>query len=206
MRNIKNWILAIITALFIFLTVTLGIQGKVIHITKQQLENTEINFKALEDEYNKVNDKNIEFKLTVSQLQLSRDSITHQLNETRNKLGIKDKEIKRLQYLASVASRIDTLYIRDSIFINGVNIDTTIQDGKWYKCNLHLESPNIVSVNPEFTSEKQVFTYTRKEILNPNKCKFLRLFQKKSTIIETEVVENNPYIVSTKERFMEVIK
>ena len=206
MNKIKSYIILIITTLFIGLCTTIGIQNHKLNKAKNELELSEINYKALENECNKLTSDNIEYKLTVTQLSLSQDSLTSALNRARINLGIKDKEIKRLGYIASQAQKIDTLYIRDSIFLNNVKIDTTIQDGKWYKCNIHLESPNIVSISPEFNSEKSVFTHTEKVILNPKKCKFARLFQKKSTIIITEVVENNPYIKNTQERFMEVIQ
>lgn len=200
------YIILIVTALFIGLCATIGIQSHNLKKVKGELELSEINYMALENECNKLTTDNIEYKLTVTQLSLSQDSLTSALNRARINLGVKDKEIKRLGYIASQAQKTDTLYIRDSIFVNNVKIDTTIQDGKWYKCDLHLESPNIVAVSPEFTSEKSVITHTEKVILNPKKCKFLRLFQKKSTIIKTEVVENNPYIKSTQERFMEVLQ
>lgn len=200
------YIILIVTALFIGLCATIGIQSHNLKKVKGELELSEINYMALENECNKLTTDNIEYKLTVTQLSLSQDSLTSALNRARINLGVKDKEIKRLGYIASQAQKTDTLYIRDSIFVNNVKIDTTIQDGKWYKCDLHLESPNIVAVSPEFTSEKSVITHTEKVILNPKKCKFLRLFQKKSTIIKTEVVENNPYIKSTQDRFMEVLQ
>lgn len=200
------YIILIVTALFIGLCATIGIQSHNLKKVKGELELSEINYMALENKCNKLTTDNIEYKLTVTQLSLSQDSLTSALNRARINLGVKDKEIKRLGYIASQAQKTDTLYIRDSIFVNNVKIDTTIQDGKWYKCNLHLESPNIVAVSPEFTSEKSIITHTEKVILNPKKCKFLRLFQKKSTIIKTEVVENNPYIKSTQERFMEVLQ
>lgn len=206
MSKIKRYIILILITLFIGLCTTINIQSNNLKKIKSKLELSEINYKALENECNKLTSDNIEYKLTVTQLSLSQDSLTSALNRARINLGIKDKEIKRLGYIASQAQKTDTLYVRDSIFINNINIDTTIQDGKWYKCNIHLESPNIVSISPEFISEKSVFTHTEKVILNPKKCKFARLFQKKSTIIKTEVVENNPYIKNTQERFMEVIK
>ena len=206
MNKIKLYIILIITTLFIGLCTTVSIQNHKLNKAKNELELSEINYKALENECNKLTSDNIEYKLTVTQLSLSQDSLTSALNRARINLGIKDKEIKRLGYIASQAQKTDTLYIRDSIFINNVKIDTTIQDGKWYKCNIHLESPNTIAVSPEFTSEKVVFTHTKKVILNPNKCKLLRFFQKKNTIIITEVVENNPYIKNTQERFMEVIQ
>lgn len=188
------------------LVMIVAFQHKALKNAKEEIEVKTNNYNALENEYNSTCSKNIEFKTTIYQLETSVDSINILLNNTRKELKIKDKEIIRLGYIASVASKVDTILVRDTIFKENVDIDTTITDGEWYKLNLHVKHPNIISVNPEFKSEKIVVTSTKKVILNPKKCKIARWFQKKSTIIETEVVESNPYISKTKERFLEVIE
>ena len=135
MNKIKICIVLIVTALFIGLCTTIGIQRNNLNKAKIKLEQSEINYLALENECNKLTNDNIEYQLTVTQLSLSQDSLISALNRARINLGIKDKEIKRLGYIASQAQKTDTLYIRDSIFLNNIKIDTTIQDGKWYKCD-----------------------------------------------------------------------
>lgn len=204
----KSKIIAIISAFVIVigLIATIGIQSRTIKEKNIELERSQTNYIALTNECNSLNKANIQYEYTIIELSTSQDSLIAKLNETRKELKIKDKEIKRLAYLASQAAKTDTLYLRDTIFKKEVKIDTTIRDGKWYQCDVHLEYPNMVAVSPVFESEKQIITSAKKVILNPKKCKLLRLFQKKSTIIETEVVESNPYIKSKKEKFIDIIQ
>jgi hypothetical protein len=206
MSKIKLYIYIAVGVILIALCVAIGVQSHKLKVAQNNLENTQINYNALENEYNHLSNKNIEYKLNLTQLTLSLDSLNKRMNEVRKELKVKDSEIKRLGYIASVASRTDTLVVRDTIFRNNVKIDTTLTDGEWYKLTLHAEYPNIIAVKPEFKSEKIVVTSAKKVILNPKKCAFLRLFQKKTLVVETEVVESNPYISKTNERFLEVIK
>ena len=126
MNKIKICIILIVTALFIGLCTTIGIQRNNLNKAKIKLEQSEINYLALENECNKLTNDNIEYQLTVTQLSLSQDSLTSALNRARINLGIKDKEIKRLGYIASQAQKTDTLYIRDSIFLNNVNLSASL--------------------------------------------------------------------------------
>ena len=95
---------------------------------QHDLEYAVNNNKAYEAENASLNGKLIEFKLTADQLSYSNDSLIQKLNTTRKQLGIKDKQIKELQYLASENRKKDTIRIRDTIFQKGVAVDTTIQD------------------------------------------------------------------------------
>ena len=121
-------------------------------------------------------------------------------------LKIKDKEIRDLAYLLSTASRVDTLFVRDTIFQEGVKIDTTITDDKWYSLNLGLHYPNEVIVEPQFKSEKNLIFFVRKEVLNPSKCRFINLFRKKAKVMEVVVEEKNPYITNDKQKFIHIVK
>ncbi len=116
--------LAILTGLGL----SLYTQHKRIVNLQHDLEYAVNNNKAYEAENASLNGKLIEFKLTADQLSYSNDSLIQKLNTTRKQLGIKDKQIKELQYLASESRKKDTLRIRDTIFQKGVAIDTTIQD------------------------------------------------------------------------------
>lgn len=206
MKNLKLWISIALTLCITTLVVIIGIQCRVIKKTERQLEQKTINFNALENEYNHISLRNIEYKMNIAQLSTSLDSLNMKMNEVRRELKVKDSEIKRLGYIASIAAKTDTIVVKDTIFKNNVKIDTLITDGEWYKLHLHFSYPNTVVVSPEFKSEKVIVTSARRVILNPKKCAIARWFQKKSTIVETEVVESNPYITNTKERFLEVIE
>lgn len=205
-NKVKIWIAAGTALCITALVGIVGFQHEALVRAEEQLEIKANNYNALENEYNNIRSENIEYKTTLYQLETSVDSINVMLNKARKELKVKDNEIKRLGYIASVATRTDTIFVKDTIFKENVQLDTTITDGEWYKMRLYVKYPNIISVTPEFKSEKIVVTKAKKVILNPKKCRIARWFQKKSTVIETEVVENNPYISKTKERFLEVIE
>lgn len=174
--KLKN--IAIISTLTIVIGMiaTLSIQSRIIKEKTIELERSRTNYIALTNECNSLNRANIQYEYTITELSTSQDSLIAKLNETRKELKIKDKEIKRLSYLASQASKRDTLYLRDTIFKKEVKIDTTIIDGKWYQCDIHLEYPNVIAVSPTFESEKQIITSTKRVILNPKKMLVVKAF------------------------------
>lgn len=165
------------------------------------------NNKAFEIENSSLNRYNRMFKLTIDQLEYYSDSITMEMNKVRKELKIKDKNLEHLQYLLSTAGKIDTIIFKDTIFSKLLPPTDTLIGDKWYKLNIRMEFPNTIIVHPEFTSEKYIITHSRKETINPpKKCWLLRLFQKKHTILEVNVVEKNPYIENKNSRFIEIIK
>lgn len=174
---------------------------------KEDLLLSKNNEKALIVDNNTLSSKNIAYQLTIEQLKYFNDSIINKLDSVRKELKIKDNNIKQLQYILSKASKKDTIIFSDTIFIdNNLNIDTTLED-KWYTLNLELKYPNTIITEPTFISEKYVISSYRKETINPpKKCKFLRMFQKKHKVIEVEVIDNNPYIINKKQKFIEIIK
>ena len=69
--------------------------------------------------------------MNIAQLSTSLDSLNMKMNEVRRELKVKDSEIRRLGYIASIATKTDTIVVKDTIFNNDVNIDTLITDGEW---------------------------------------------------------------------------
>ena len=61
MNKIKLYIILIITTLFIGFCTTIGIQNHKLNKAKSELELSEINYKALENECNKLTSDNIEY-------------------------------------------------------------------------------------------------------------------------------------------------
>lgn len=147
------------------------------------------------------------FGSSVEQLNYYNDSILEKMNEVRKELGIKDKDLKQLQYLLSESQRRDSIVFRDTLFREPIlNIDTIIGD-KWYQMKLGLRYPSTIITDPKFVSEKYIMVDYKKETINPpKKCWLLRLFQKKHTILEVNVIEKNPYIENKNSKFIEVIK
>lgn len=165
------------------------------------------NVKAYSNMVDSTIKENIALQLTAIQLKSYNDSILNKLNNTRKELKIKDKRLKALQYISSSFSKEDTIVIKDTIFKEpSFNTDTVLAD-KWYQLRLGLKYPSSIVVKPEFKSEKHIVVSTKKETVNPPKKFFLfRLFQRKHTIVNVDVVEKNPYVKNEKTRYIEVIK
>lgn len=135
------------------------------------------------------------------------DSILQKMNDVREKLKIKDKEIKELQYQLSEASKTDTLHIKDTIFKDrDFNLDT-IKHDKWYSLRLQMSYPSEIIITPSFTSERYVAMYLKKETINPpKKCWIARIFQKKQKIMVVDIEEKNPYIKIKEQRYIKVVE
>lgn len=141
--------------------------------------------------------------LSIEELEYTNDSILSVLNTTRKKLNIKDEELKSAHYLLNNISKTDTLFVRDTIFrYEGLRIDTLLGD-KWCLTKLHLEYPNIVTLDTSYNSELSVFAYSNKETVDPPKsCWLGRLFQPKHKVIRVEVTDNNPYSNIKEQKFV----
>lgn len=174
---------------------------------KKNLSIATANIKAYSDENSSLKNEARVFQLTVEQLNYYNDSILQKMNEVRKGLEIKDKNLKAMQYMLSEAAKTDTIEFRDTIFREPtLHIDTLLGD-KWYQIGLELKYPSTIITTPKFTSEKYVIVDYKKETINPpKKCWLLRLFQKKHTILEVNVIEKNPYIENKNSKFIEVIK
>lgn len=178
---------------------------KIKHLT-EELVVASNNNKAYERENSSLNGKLIEFQLNADQLNASNDSLVQKLNDIRKQLKIKDKQISHLQYLASENRKKDTVYVKDTIFQKGVVLDTLIGDD-WSSLKLHAEYPNILSADYSFKNSTAILTHTSRVTVDPpKKCWIGRLFQKKQTIVEIDVVQENPYCENKESKFIEIIK
>ena len=186
---------------------------------KEEISVSMSNQKAFIAENSSLKEENRAFKFTVEQLNYYNDSILQKMNEVRKELKIKDKDLKQMQYLLSEATKKDTIVFRDTLFREPtLDIDTLVGDkwyldidtlvgDKWYQMKLGLKYPSTITTDPKFVSEKYIMVDYKKETINPpKKCWLLRLFQKKHTILEVNVIEKNPYIENKNSKFIEVIK
>lgn len=206
MSKLKWILISIVTVIFAILSITVAVQFKQIDSLQQDLSQAASNEKALllHNDNNENEIRNLKF--TVEQLDYFNDSILNLLNNTRKQLKIKDANLKELQYLKTIATKTDSIYIHDTIFVENTNIDTTIMD-QWYTLNLQLQYPNKIRVSPQFTSEKIIITHLSKETIKPpKKCKLGRLFQKKHKVVRVTIQENNPYIETKQYKYVEIIK
>lgn len=209
MKKIKITIGAIIAAIIIWLGTTVAIMSSRINELNQEIAEVTTNLKAYELENSALKDDTIEFQYTIEQLNYSKDSLNQKINKLRKELKIKDKDIQKLQYIASENSKKDSVVIHDTLFVEKVKIDTVIRDD-WSKLNLKLEYPNVVVAEYSFKNEVLVTTYLKKETVNPpHKCALIRLFQrlfpKKHNVIHVEVHEQNPYCEIKEQKFINIV-
>lgn len=177
-----------------------------IHRLENELMVASNNNKAYEAENSNLNEKIIEFQYTADQLNASNDSLVQKLNAVRKQLGIKDKQISHLQYLVSTNNKKDTVIVKDTIFKKGAVLDTTLTDD-WSTLKLHAEYPNIISTDYSFKNSTAVIAHTSRVTVDPpKKCWLARLFQKKQTIVEIDVVQENPYCENNEQKFIKVVE
>lgn len=202
----KNKIIAILATISIVSLISLfGIYKQMQAIQDRYSVSME-NIKAYNSEINILKDDNRAYKLSIEQLSYFNDSITLKMNDLRHSLRIKDKELKQMQYQLSHIDKTDSIFIRDTIFINPeFKLDTTMGD-QWLSNRLLLEYPNKVKINTKVKSEHTLFVTSEKETINPPKKFFLfRWFQKKHQVLNIIVEENNPHIEQDKYKHIEII-
>ena len=202
--DMKKWIIVILgyAVLIGLLLISFKDKGNYEKKWKDAVTNVKAYGKLLSSS----NEKNVAYKLTAEQLSYANDFILKELNDTRKKLKVKDKNLKSVQYITSTLSRVDTVTLKDTIFKEPLKVDTIIGD-KWYNAKIALSYPSTIIVSPTFKSEKNIVVSTKKETVNPPKKFWLfRIFQKKHTIIKVDVIEKNPYVSNEESRYVETIK
>ena len=204
--SIKNVIRIFIGILFLAVVSDLLSTNRKLNELQSKYEISTNNEKLLLSNNDSLKINNSKLQLTVEQLEYSNNTTLDKLNKVRKELDIKDKELQELQYQLSISNKTDTIVYRDTIFKEGIKLDTLIKDD-WYSLNLNLEYPSTIIVNPEFKSEKYVVTSLKKEIIGtPKKCWLGRVFQKKHNVVRVEVVEKSPYIETKEQVFINIIE
>lgn len=202
---VKNFIRILIASILLaFLFITFNQNNKINNLNSEIQNKTSV-IKSYEEENDSLTNIAIVQNRTISELNISKDSINRKLIEKINELKIKENKIKELEYIKQLASKKDSIFIRDTIFVNNFTLDTIITD-EWYRLHMTMMFPNLVVINPEFKSELNIVKYYNKEYLGePKKYWISRLFQKKILVERVNIIENSPYITTTNYRDIEII-
>lgn len=173
----------------------------------KKLYNKELtNVKAYQSENNDLKNQSIAHLMTIDQLISSKDSTDIALKEALKKLNIKPKNVTSAGSVTSNIEKRDSIFLRDTVFIKNLDLDTIIGD-KWYKAQVGLHYPARIDLAVSMLSVKHIIVHNRKETVNPPKKFWLwRLFQRKHTIQEVVVDEENPHIESGSQRFINIVK
>lgn len=206
MNNLKFYIIGALVAILVGLGIATKIQyNKIKELNAELLVSTNNN-KAYEAERDSLRNNAIQFQFTMDQLKHSKDSLINRINEIRKQVNAKDKQITELQYFASVTQKRDSVVVHDTIFQKGVVLDTLLGDD-WSQLAIRAEYPNVLNVDYSFKNETLVVMHdSRVTVDPPKKCWLARLFQKKQTIVEIDVVQENPYCVNKEQKFIQIVK
>ena len=187
------------------LGLTIFFMGQRIHDLNIALDNSVNNEKAYAAENSGLKESNRVFKSTIEQLDYYNDSLMLAMKKIANDNGIKDKKIKSLQYQLEHYSKRDTLILRDTVFKDpNFVLDTCIID-RWNKSCLHLQYPGTIALSNEYENEKFITLSSHREPIKPRKWFLPRWFTKKQTVVEVLVVDENPYVKTKQQRFVEII-
>ena len=172
---------------------------------KKDLGVSQNNNAAYQAQLETVNGEVLEFQFTMAQLRYFNDSISKKLVEAIDKNKIKDSKIRQLEYMLAHFERTDTIRLTDTIFCEPEFIFDTVIGDEWMSADLHLEYPSTIGLNTSCVSEKRVIIHTEKVYADPPKKFFIcRWFQKKVIRTKVEVIEENPYIKSSKSVFIKI--
>ena len=143
------------------------------------------------------------FRMRISDLEVTGDSLICVLDSMRKQIGIRDKRLREMHHRVTYVERTDTIYLSDSIFISG--LDTTITDG-WVSTHLKIDVPNKITHSVSVRNQTDLFVTTKRETVNPPRKFFLfRLFQKKHLVVTVVAKEGNPWCQTAESRHVEIV-
>ena len=201
-KYLKTALVALIMVIGVMFFVQKSTIAKYKKLYKKELQNVE----AYRASNSDLQDKLLEYHMTIDDLRSSKDSVDRKIAEVIDQLKIKDKKIEYLQYHTSVITKTDTIHTSDTVFAPNVHIDTIVGDA-WYNMRLKLDYPSSIITAPEFNSEKYVIINKRREYnKKPSKLFFIRWFQKKHDVVEVDIEEKSPYITDKYNKFIKIIK
>lgn len=196
--------------IMVILTVLIaGLMGTVVILlgrvgeVKRERDEAMANVKAYSESMSAASKSARVFRMTIEDLEASRDTLMMRLDSIRNAAGVKNKDLKSVHWRETVVERVDTVWLADSIFV--ADLDTTLDDG-WVKTRLTVEHPDKVAVSVKVRNETTLIVRSRRETVKPPRRFWLfRLFQRKHTVVEVEAVEGNPHCVERSRRHIEII-
>lgn len=201
MKKIINVIIviALLIGIVIFQSVRLNNKTKEYEVAIQ-------NNKAYESQLDVLKEENRVFQFTIEQLGVLNDKSIKELDSIRKQLGIKDKKIQQMSKVKEKIYIVDSVVIYDTMFSEpDFTLDTCLGD-EWYQNCLHMAYPNEISSQIEINTDLNCFIHTSRETINPP-CKTWigRLFQRKHTVINVTVKENNPYSNIQETKFIKIL-
>lgn len=173
---------------------------------QKELNYAESNVKAYASLNDSISQNNRVFSLQVKDLTRLNDSLFLEMKSVSDRLKIREDRIKQMQYMMDSYNKVDTVFVKDTIFKEpSFKLDTLFGD-EWGKTRLQLEYPNQITVGHSYTNKKHVIFASYKEPVKIRSWFLPRWFTKKRTYVEATVVDENPYVETKETRFVDIIE
>ena len=201
----KKVLYALIT-IFLLVGVILCLSIRIGKLNDKYLVSVQNN-KAYEAQLSTIKEENKVFQFSIEQLRYINDSTIHCLDSVRKELKIKDRQIQQMSKVRERVYIHNLIKLHDTIFKEpDFALDTCLGD-QWYQNCLHLQYPNEIASSVDVNTDTDCFIHTSRETVNPP-CKTWigRLFQKKHTVINVTIHENNPYAKVKESKFVKIVK
>lgn len=201
--SIKKYIKWIVLGIILVLAVTCFFQYKTNQNLRHERDVAAANTKALLDDRD---GEIIALQLSMDVLKHAKDSTIQNLLRQQENLKIKNKELQTMISLASQFHVHDTLRLHDTIFRDpDFRMDTCLTDD-WKSVCLDMKYPNNICVDATMKSQKEVYVTAKRETIDPPHWFFLcRWFQKKHIVTRVIINEENPYIESQENVYIQVL-
>lgn len=149
--------------------------------------------------------QSVQMQNTIDELKDSKDSITIALMDSVKRWKIKASSVSMLGRVNQELEKTTVIkYEPGSYTQKDTSYDFSTRP--WIINTVaftHIQATNHLNVKDTLT---MVFADHRETINPPKKFFVLRWFQKKQTIVQADVVHSNPYIHTTGQRFIHVVK
>lgn len=146
------------------------------------------------------------YKLSYDEIKASKDSADIKIEKYIKELKVKPKTVTNTIYIHDTVPFKNDIYIKDTIFVGGTNIDTTFKS-KWFYQRLILKYPNNISIDTKVNNELVGVINTQRETIEvASKWWIVRLFQKKQTVVICTVKNLNPNATKPEVKFTEILK
>ena len=170
----------------------------------QSLETAQNNIEAYQGLLSDSQQASNVLKLTVEQLQNSKDSILNKLDSVRNELKIKPKQIRTAATQTQVMNVIGSKGVGGNIIVKDSIYTDSIQYNPLTKVKYTIGN-DTVSIAIDLQNEQYLYVYTKREYKN-KKNFFKRLFTldfKKVTKYKYDIVNTNDLLKSKDIRIVE---
>lgn len=202
MERIKLYIKWVIVVIILVLLTVCVIQCKTNTGLRHDYDVASANTKAL---LNNKDNEIVALQLSMDVLQHTNDSTIQNLLHQQKELNIKNKELQTMISMSSQFQVHDTLRLYDTIFKDPeFHIDTCMID-EWHSICIDMRYPNQICADATVISKKEVYVTSKKETIEPPKRFFLcRWFQRKHRVTRVIINEENPYIESQENIYINV--